>query len=41
MDVIATDFLTGSILSLVVPVALLIAVGIWWVALLRRDSGKN
>ena len=41
MDVIATDFLTGSILSLVVPVGLLVAVGIWWLMILRRGSGKS
>jgi hypothetical protein len=41
MDLIATDFLTGSILSLVVPVGLLLAVGIWWATILRRGSGKN
>jgi hypothetical protein len=36
MDVIATDFLAGSILTLVLPVALLVAVGIWWMTILRR-----
>lgn len=36
MDVIGSDFLTGSILTLVVPVGLLVAVGIWWMAILRR-----
>ena len=36
MDVIATDFLAGSILSLVLPVGLLVAVGIWWMTILRR-----
>jgi hypothetical protein len=35
---IAADFLTGSILTLVLPVALVVAVGIWWTAILRRRS---
>lgn len=37
MDVIAT-FLSGAILSWAVPLALLIAVTIWWVVVLRRRS---
>lgn len=37
MDVTAS-FLAGSILSLVLPVGLLIAVGIWWTAIMRRKS---
>jgi hypothetical protein len=36
MDVIAADFLAGSILTLVLPVGLLVAVGIWWITILRR-----
>lgn len=36
--VIAADFLTGGILSLVLPIGLLIAVGIWWMTILRRRS---
>ncbi len=36
MDVIAADFLAGSILTLVLPVGLLVAVGIWWMTILRR-----
>ena len=38
MDVIAADFLAGSILTLVLPVGLLVAVGTWWVTILRRRS---
>jgi hypothetical protein len=41
MDVIATDFLTGSILSLVLPVGLLVAVGVWWLMILRRGSNSD
>ena len=37
MDMIAS-FLAGSILTLVLPVGLLIAVGIWWGAIMRRRS---
>jgi hypothetical protein len=37
MDVTAS-FLTGSILSLVLPVALLIAITIWWLLVVRRRS---
>ena len=36
MDVIASDFLAGSILSLVMPVGLLLAVLAWWIVILRR-----
>jgi cytochrome c-type biogenesis protein CcmH/NrfF len=37
MDVTAS-FLTGSILSWALPLALLTAVTIWWVVALRRRS---
>ncbi|HET7354912.1 MAG TPA: hypothetical protein VFJ11_12800 [Gaiellaceae bacterium] len=40
MDVTAS-FLTGSILSLVLPLALLIAILIWWVAVLRRRGDES
>lgn len=36
---VASHFLAGSILTLVLPIALLIGVGIWWMLLLRRGSG--
>jgi hypothetical protein len=39
---IASHFLAGSILSLVLPVGLLVAVGIyWWVLLRRRAPGAR
>jgi hypothetical protein len=38
---IATHFLTGSILSLVVPLGVLICVAIWYVVLWRRGSGER
>jgi hypothetical protein len=42
MDLIATEFLTGSILSIVVPLGLLAVVGTWWVVIVRRgDRGDN
>ncbi len=37
MDVTAS-FLAGSILGLVLPLALLIAILVWWVIVLRRRS---
>lgn len=36
---VASHFLAGSILSLVLPVALLLAVMFWWIQLIRRGSG--
>ena len=42
MDVIASDFLAGSILSWALPICLLLAVGVWWITILRRrdrDAG--
>jgi cytochrome c-type biogenesis protein CcmH/NrfF len=36
--VIVTDYLTGSLLTLVLPVALVVVVAIWWVAMLRRKE---
>jgi hypothetical protein len=36
--VIATDYLTGSLLTLLLPVGLVIAVAIWWIAMLRRKE---
>jgi hypothetical protein len=40
MDVTAS-FLTGSILSLVLPLALLAAVLLWWVTVLRRRGDES
>lgn len=37
MDVTAS-FLAGSILSLVLPIVLLIAITIWWTIAVRRRS---
>jgi hypothetical protein len=37
MDLTAS-FLEGSILTLVLPVALLIAILIWWLVVLRRGE---
>ena len=36
--IVASHFLAGSILTLVLPVGLLIVVGIYWTVLLRRRS---
>lgn len=35
---LASHFLTGSILTLVLPVGLLVAVGLYWGLLLRRRA---
>jgi hypothetical protein len=40
MDVTGS-FLAGSILSLILPLALLAGVLIWWVAVLRRRSDET
>lgn len=40
MDVTAS-FNTGAILSLVLPLALLIGITIWWLVVLRRRSGDQ
>jgi hypothetical protein len=36
--VIADSFLTGSLLTLLIPVALVVVVAICWTALLRKDK---
>jgi hypothetical protein len=38
---IAASFLTGSILSLVLPLGVLILVAVWYVVLWRRGSGER
>ena len=38
---IASSFLTGSILTLVLPLGVLILVAIWYVVLWRRGSGER
>ena len=35
---VASHFLTGAILTLVLPVALVVAVGVYWWALLHRRA---
>jgi hypothetical protein len=39
MDLIATNYLTGGLLTLLLPVGLLIAVLIYWAVVLRRSHG--
>jgi len=39
--VLASSFLTGSILTLVLPVAVLIAVAVWYVILFNRGTGER
>jgi hypothetical protein len=36
--ILASHFLTGEILTLVLPVGLLVAIGLYWWMLLRRRS---
>ena len=38
---IASSFLTGSILTLVLPLGVLIAVTIWYVVLWRNGTGER
>jgi hypothetical protein len=38
---LATGFLTGSILSLVLPIAVVIVVTIWYVTMWRRGTGER
>jgi hypothetical protein len=38
---IASHFLAGSILSLVLPLGVLIVVAIWYVVLWRRGTGER
>ena len=37
----ATHFLTASILTLVVPLATLIVIAVWYVVLWRRGTGER
>jgi hypothetical protein len=39
--VIASKLLTGSILTLVLPVGVLIAVAVWYVILFNRGTGER
>ncbi len=38
---LASHFLTGSILTLVLPLGVLIAVAIWYLVLWRRGTGER
>jgi hypothetical protein len=38
---IASDFLTGSILTLVIPLGVLIVVAVWYVLLWRGGMGER
>ena len=38
---LASDFLAGSILSLVIPVMVVIIVTVWYVFLWRRGTGER
>lgn len=38
---LASHFLTGSILSLVLPLGVLVLVAVWYTVLWRRGSGER
>jgi hypothetical protein len=38
--VLVGDFQTGAVLSLVLPLAILLAVAVWWLVALRRGARK-
>jgi hypothetical protein len=38
---IASHFLTGSILTLVLPVGVFIAIAVWYVLMWRRGTGER
>jgi hypothetical protein len=40
MDVIAS-YLSGEVLTLVIPLVVLACVLVWWAAILRRGSGGD
>jgi hypothetical protein len=39
--IVANSFLTGSILTLVLPVGVLIAIAIWYVIMFNRGTGER
>ena len=41
MDLMASHFLTGAILTTVLPLGLLIVIGLYWMLLLRRRSREG
>jgi hypothetical protein len=41
MDLMASHFLTGAILSTVLPIGLLLSIGVYWMVLLRRRSREG
>jgi cytochrome c-type biogenesis protein CcmH/NrfF len=41
MDLMASHFLAGAVLTWAMPIGLLIVVGIWWSLLIRRRPGGD
>lgn len=39
MDLMASHFLAGALLSWALPIGLLVVVGLYWTVILRRRSG--
>ncbi len=40
MDLMASHFLAGAVLSWALPIAVLVAVAVYWMVLLRRSGGN-
>lgn len=41
MDVMASHFLAGSILTWAMPIALLLAITVYWIVLLKKRRGGS
>ena len=41
MDVMASHFLAGALLTWAMPIGLLILIAIWWSVLLKRRSNQG
>jgi cytochrome c-type biogenesis protein CcmH/NrfF len=39
VDLMASHFLAGALLSWALPIGLLVAIGLYWMLILRRRSG--
>ncbi|HEY0517551.1 MAG TPA: hypothetical protein VGD00_10555 [Solirubrobacteraceae bacterium] len=41
LTTVASSFITGSILTLALPLGVLIAVAVWYIVLWRRGAGER
>jgi len=39
MTLIASHFLAGSLLTMLLPIGLLVVIGVYWLVVLRRHGG--